>query len=253
MYYQTQNSVGQRYFECIRYVDFFFVAHMHRHPELILVESGEVVVTTDGGDETVRAGECALILPNRIHSYRTPTASVSYAVIFSEDHVPHFVKEVRSRRANSARFLPDEAAWRFALATLTREEHPGEYAIKAALYALLGAYLDQTRFSTFPGSDTRLLDRIVTYVSENHTENLTLTSMAKDLGYEEHYLSRYFHSHIPMHFSRFVNWYRVNSASELLSNTTLPVTEIALRCGFQSIRSFNRVFKELTGKTPSGR
>jgi transcriptional regulator GlxA family with amidase domain len=54
-----------------------------------------------------------------------------------------------------------------------------------------------------------------------------------------------------MHFSRYVNLFRVDAATELLQHTDLPITEIALQSGFQSIRNFNRVFLEITGKTPS--
>ena len=53
MIYQTQNSVGQNYFECIHYTDFFFVAHMHRHPELIYVEDGEITIQGDFRDRIV--------------------------------------------------------------------------------------------------------------------------------------------------------------------------------------------------------
>ena len=54
-----------------------------------------------------------------------------------------------------------------------------------------------------------------------------------------------------MHFSRFVGWYRVDRARTLLQSTDLPITEVALRSGFQSTRSFNRVYRELTGLTPT--
>ena len=62
---------------------------------------------------------------------------------------------------------------------------------------------------------------------------------------------RYFHSRISMHFSQYVNWYRVDTATELLRNTKLSITEIATRSGFQSIRSFNRIYRAFTGVSPS--
>ena len=204
MIYQTQNSVGQNYFECIHYTDFFFVAHMHRHPELIYVEDGEITIQTD-------------------------------------------------KQAESARFL-----CRSTIADFVRQELlvtdriPELYLMKSTLYALLGEYLKQTAFSPVSGKDMQLLDQIVRYIDENYMENISLKSMAQALGYEQHYLSRYFHSYIPMHFSQFVNWYRVDAATQLLRNTDLSITEVAERSGFQSIRTFNRVYLELTGTTPSG-
>lgn len=252
MLYQTHNSVGQNYFECVRYSNFFFVAHMHRHPELIYVEDGEILIQTDGRTETVRAGEHAMILPNRIHAYSTPVLSTVYVCIFSEAYVPHFARETRGKQANSTRFLCRSSICDFARQELfVTNRVPDLYLMKSTLYALLGEYLEQTVFSPTSGKDMQLLDQIVRYIDENYIENITLKSMALALGYEQHYLSRYFHSYIPMHFSQFVNWYRVDAATSLLRNTTLSMTEVAAHSGFQSIRTFNRVYLELTGSTPS--
>lgn len=252
MIYQTHNSVGQDYFECLLYTDFFFVAHMHRHPELIYVDEGEIQIQTDGRTEVIRAGEYAMILPNRIHAYSTPESSRVYVCIFSDAFVPHFAKAVRGKLANSARFLCRASVTAFLKQELFLTDRvPDFYTMKAALYGALGEYLAQTEMTDARSGDNQLLDKIVRYIDCHYTENITLKTMAEELGYEQHYLSRYFHSFIPMHFSQHVNWYRVDAATELLRNTDLPVTEIAERSGFQSIRTFNRVYMELTGTTPS--
>ena len=52
MIYQQRNSMGQRYFECIRYENFRFPPHMHRHPELVYVESGELELEINGQIKT---------------------------------------------------------------------------------------------------------------------------------------------------------------------------------------------------------
>lgn len=44
---------------------------------------------------------------------------------------------------------------------------------------------------------------------------------------------------------------RVEHAANELKNTSSKVTDIAIDCGFNNIRTFNRVFKEITGCTPS--
>lgn len=211
-------------------------------------------VEADGGEELIGAGEFALILPNRIHAYTTPESSVVHVCIFSEDFVPQFSREIRGKRPASTRFTCRESIVAFVRKELfVSVGTPELYTLKGALYALLGEYLQQTELYTVGGKSERLLDQIVHYIGENFRENITLRTMAEALGYEQHYLSRYFHSFIPMHFSRYVNWYRVDAATELLRNTDLPVTEIAARSGFQSLRSFNRVYLELTGTTPTGR
>jgi transcriptional regulator GlxA family with amidase domain len=44
---------------------------------------------------------------------------------------------------------------------------------------------------------------------------------------------------------------RINRAQEYLTVSDLPVTEVAYLCGFASLKTFNRVFKALTGVCPS--
>ncbi len=54
-----------------------------------------------------------------------------------------------------------------------------------------------------------------------------------------------------MPFSRYLNTVRVSAASEMIAEGKISMTNIAIKCGFGTIRSFNRVFKELTGYSPS--
>lgn len=252
MLYQTKNSLGQNYFECIHYPDFFYATHMHRHPELIYVENGEVEIQTDGRKEIIRAGEFAMILPNRVHAYSTPQHSSVYVLVFSEDYVPLFTKTVQGKRAEQARFLcrPSVAAF-VSQELLLTDRMPDVFVIKSALYAVIWEYTEQVTFTDVVGKNNGLLDRIIAYVHENYEDDISLQTMAEALGYERHYLSRYFHNFISMHFSQYVNWFRVDMATELLRYTDMSITEIALKSGFQSIRSFNRVYLQLTGTTPT--
>ena len=55
-----------------------------------------------------------------------------------------------------------------------------------------------------------------------------------------------------MTFSRYLNTVRLEHAISMLQDPTqkLSVTEVASRCGFDTIRHFNRVFRDITGMTP---
>lgn len=252
MLYQHQNSVGKNFFECIRYDNFYYVPHMHRHPELIYVHEGEVLVITNEIQEVIKAGEYALILPNQIHEYRTPEHSLVDVCIFSQDYAPLFFKEIRGKKADRTRFMCRPLISDYLIGELFVTDHiPDFYLMKSMIYGVLHEYRGQVVFSQKESKNELLIEQIVRYVHSNYTEDISLKSMGEALGYEPHYLSRYFHSRIPMHFSKYVNWYRVDMATELLRNTDLPVTEVATRSGFQSLRSFNRVYREFTGITPS--
>lgn len=252
MVYQTANSVGQGFFECIRYRDFNWVPHMHRHPELILVREGEVVARVEGRREVIPAGACALVLSNRVHSYESPRGSLADVCIISEDFAPSFFKSIKGKRPETTLFICRPSVLEYAKTELfCPDRTPDPLLLKSAFYGVLADYRAQTTFREVPAENPSVFDRIVQYVAEHYADNITLSRMAEDLGYEQHYLSRCFHGRVPMHFSTYVNQFRVDVATDLLRNTDLPITRIALQSGFQSIRSFNRVYRELTGKSPS--
>lgn len=254
MWYQKENSITLDRFECIRYADIHFNLHMHRHPELVYIRQGTVLVECGGKTETICAGECALIPSNGIHGYRSCGPSVSDVCIFSEAYVPTFSRQIRRKKAEQTKFVCSAVTRTFAEEKLfLPNQTPDLYTLKATLYAVLGEYLQQVPLHECSEKSELLMQRIIDYVERNYTENITLKSMAEELGYEEHYLSRCFHNLVPMHFSRYVNYYRVDAAAGLLRSTELSITEIALQSGFQSIRSFNRVYRDLTGHAPSDR
>jgi len=252
MLYQTKNSVGTFYYEYIRYVDFQFEAHMHRHLELIHVQQGTLLLSLNERTYEVSAGMYAWIPSNCIHAYVTQSESVVDVCIFSEDYVPLFARETRETKPETFLFSCRSSIDCFVREELFVEERiPDIYTLKSALYAITGELMRQIRFTPATGKSEILLDKIIQYVSEHYRESITLSRMADALGYEVHYLSRCFHSSIPMHFSRYVNLYRVDAALELLKHGDLTIEQIAAESGFQSVRSFNRVFLEITGKTPS--
>jgi len=79
----------------------------------------------------------------------------------------------------------------------------------------------------------------------------TLEGLADYGGFSRSTLSRMFSRHTGATFIQYLNARRVDMAAEMLSQSDLPVTQVALRVGFGSIATFNRVFRTQKGCTPS--
>ena len=75
--------------------------------------------------------------------------------------------------------------------------------------------------------------------------------MADHFRVTEQNLSRVINRHFGESFSALINRLRVEESQHLLRATESPVTSIAFDCGFASITSFNRVFREATGVSPT--
>jgi AraC-like DNA-binding protein len=251
MIYQIHKPGIDHYFECITYENFRFLPHLHRHHELVQVLDGSLLVTVNGREQIVSAGDYAFVPSHAIHAYQSPSHSLCKVCVFSEDLIPAFSSEMRKKRVEDFTFrcrpcvaaLADEAIF-------TDESGVNLLLRKGALYALAGEMQSQLTFSDAASTDLALTERIIRYATEHFADNITLGTMALALGYDEHYLSRIFHRIIPMHFSAYINLLRVDAARELLERSNLTLAEIAMESGFGSIRSFNRVFLKVTGKRP---
>ena len=81
---------------------------------------------------------------------------------------------------------------------------------------------------------------------------LTLGSLAEEVGVSPHYLSETLNQHSGKNFNQFINEYRVAEVCQKLEHESeRKLIDLALDAGFSSKSSFNAIFKKLTGKTPS--
>ncbi len=83
-------------------------------------------------------------------------------------------------------------------------------------------------------------------------EDLTISGLAHELGVEPHQLSRFLNLRLKTTFTDMINAFRVREAKGLLAESPeTTILDIAFSSGFNSKASFNRVFKKVTGMTPS--
>ena len=101
-------------------------------------------------------------------------------------------------------------------------------------------------------NDVRRRMRAVTdYIKNNLTaDDLSQGVMAEMAGISRDYFSRIFKNVTGMNYSKWLNMIRLEKATELLAGEGRTLTEIAMLSGFQSIPSFNRVFREEKGMAP---
>lgn len=88
------------------------------------------------------------------------------------------------------------------------------------------------------------------YDIDENAETYSFSRAVEYMNMSEAYFSRFFKRISGMTFSMYLNHIRVNRAIDLIKNTDLSMTEIAMNCGFETIRNFNRVFRQITGYAP---
>jgi AraC family transcriptional regulator, regulatory protein of adaptative response / methylated-DNA-[protein]-cysteine methyltransferase len=93
--------------------------------------------------------------------------------------------------------------------------------------------------------------RALRLIMEGALDNSRLGSLASRLGVGVRHLDRLFAKHLGASPLQIARTNRVQRAKRLLDSTNLPISEIAMRAGFSSIRRFNTVFLEVYQRSPT--
>ena len=93
--------------------------------------------------------------------------------------------------------------------------------------------------------------RVKTLIKTQLDRDISLRSIAGEVGINHQYLSALFKSITGENFSHYVTRKRIEKAKQLLSSTTLKVYEVAGLTGYRSEKHFSSSFKAMTGLTPS--
>ncbi len=92
---------------------------------------------------------------------------------------------------------------------------------------------------------------ILEYIDGNFTDFVSLNSLSRGFYMNPSALARAFKKHTGQTVSEYVNIRRVELAKQLLDDDSSSVNDIAMSVGFNNLTYFTRVFKRLTGNSPS--
>jgi len=250
VFHQPSNSVGNHNYNVFFYDNVDYDLHFHKNYEVIHIISGKVACSVNGKSAVMSAGDFAFCFCNEIHSIKSVGDSRVWVGVFSEDFIHEFRKHQKGKTGDSFLFRCSETLLAYLNENFIKAEISDVFMIKACLYALCGEYLSQNKLTEPAEKKATLMSDVIEYIEENYKKNITLAGMAESLGYEYCYFSRIFNKLFSMNFTDYINIYRFNAACAMLTESDRSVTDIAYESGFQSIRSFNSIFKRLSGVTP---
>ncbi len=100
------------------------------------------------------------------------------------------------------------------------------------------------------GPDSRV-NKIISFLEENHIRPVGREEVASMEGLSSDYLGKLFKVVTGMTINDYINGIRIRKSKEMLKQPELCIREIARAVGFNSVRSYFRVFQRLTGMTPA--
>lgn len=250
-----------------------YQAHWHSYGEIILVGPGKTnVFMVNQNTYQLVEGDFLLVWPMEMHAIIDADRKESLVIQFSNafmnslfdlQRIMHFYKSLHvlcinshSQLVSRLRSITERMREIFFSAghdrelrccillmefMLTLDEHRGEFAPEVRK-GDSGSYSDTVM---------RRMIMVTDYIKNNLTaDDLSQGTMAEMAGISKEYFSRIFRNVTGTNYSKWLNMIRLEKATELLADKQLTLTETAMLSGFQSISSFNRVFREEKGMSP---
>ena len=95
------------------------------------------------------------------------------------------------------------------------------------------------------------IEKVKRFAERNFHKKISLKHAAKSVYLCPKYLSRLFKQTTGMGFGQFRVSIAIKKSKELLENTDFTIEQIAFQVGYQNSESFIRIFKKITGLTPT--
>lgn len=277
MYLELKENVPHGTKEC-PYVQYFIhniphafqiPVHWHDEFEIIYIKQGHLKISIDEQLYYAVPGSVYFVNPKELHLMESEESNVAYYTLlfplefisFQSDDLLEttFLHLLRNGTLQFSHEIHDQSKSRQTAAILEQiiSLHPcmditSQLQIRCMLLQLLVVLLDKKDFfhKIDQGAPTTFQRELLIFINEHYTEPLSLAVLADHFHLSEKYISRYFKEHFHISLIQYLNHQRLVQSKKLLETTELPVTEIALCCGFNNISYFIRTFKKAYGLSP---
>ena len=241
--------------------------HDHSAIEILLTLEGMVTYTIEDKVYQVRKGEILIIPQDTAHSLTMEEGSSRYLYLFEPDAIMtmrdiksmaiYFNKPFHLRDGSDAHVRIRELRLRAKDLYEKRELmwNTACYSCILRVYATLGQrYLSGIRPRTadnMRNMDSEVINAVMTYINNHYREELSLENVAGFAGFSRYYFSRSFKKQTGYSFKDYLCQKRLQVAMDLLIRTNRSMRDVAIESGFGSVATFNRVFREKKGCTPT--
>ena len=237
-----------------KYRNLHNISHWHMEHELIACREGSAQVMLDDTMFNITQQQCIFCHSGCVHYISASPDSLLLVCLFNEK----MYDPITSPFALENPVFEDRYGILPKLSEIRHELQNQPIFFECRTEAMIGEILvDVFRGEPLRKAQWQFSDVITRYKQLlNHIdleyEHITYQNAVQFMNMSDAYFSRYFKRQAGMTFSQYLNVVRIEKSVQLLDSApTMKITDVMLRCGFNTIRSFNRVFREVTGFTPT--
>ena len=237
--------------------------HWHDELEIIYVKGGFLTVSISGESYIGKPGDAFVVSPGNLHLMGSDTSTVDYYTFLFplknlSFHADDLFEEKLLEPLNSGHLMINPRINDTAkelceqlIEVYESKKQESESQLTAQIKTkiiLLQFILEMWKKGFIIENDTNgrntVEKEMVSYIQQNYTGKISLKEFGEQFHLSEKYISRYFKEHFHITLSQYVTYLRLEHAKQLLQDTDIPVTEVAMQSGYQNVSYFIRSFKK---------
>ncbi len=230
--------------------------NFHRSVEFVVLTEGKMSYNVNGEKGVLHKGEILFVDSMYPHVYKTDADADGYVLVVNDYfflYYHHCYQDktfpmVMADRAKNKAILEYVRRWH---GNQGKTEYDTFNGVNQFLAHLCAVYTPKDRKNE---KTKELVYNILNYVEEHYNENISLADIATELGYVKQYCSKMFNKATGEGFRKYLNRVRVMKFTNLMQKSGNKrqdtVLKMATDCGFDSMSTFYRAYKEVYGVPP---
>ena len=243
--------------------------HWHDEFEIIYVRSGFLTVSIAGESYIGKTGEAFVVSPGNLHLMGSQSGTVDYYTFLfplkyisfrTDDMLDEKLLEplnsghlmICPRVKDTAKELCEQL---IEIYEAKKDESESKITTQVRTKIILLQFiLEMWKKGFVIENDTSgrntVEKEMVSYIQQNFTGKISLREFGEQFHLSEKYISRYFKEHFHITLSQYVTYLRLEHAKQLLQDTDIPVTDVAMQSGYQNVSYFIRSFQKAYAVSP---
>ena len=243
--------------------------HWHDEFEIIYVRSGFLAVSISGESYIGKTGDAFVVSPGNLHLMGSQTGTVDYYTFLfplkyisfrTDDMLDEKLLEplnsghlmICPRVKDTAKELCEQL---IEIYEAKKDESESKITTQVRTKIILLQFiLEMWKKGFVIENDTSgrntVEKEMVSYIQQNFTGKISLREFGEQFHLSEKYISRYFKEHFHITLSQYVTYLRLEHAKQLLQDTDIPVTDVAMQSGYQNVSYFIRSFQRAYAVSP---
>ncbi len=253
--------------------DFSFAGESHDFWEMVYVDAGQVEISADNRVFQLKQGEIAFHKPKEFHTIKTDGKNAANVFVISfvcsSDAIRFFkgmvtVVPARLKKYIASIIAESEETFHLMNVDSTRlfmRENPpigGQQLIRIHLEEFLILLMRSEQqvsgsriFPTKESMENHLVTQMLQKIEDNIYHPLTTAEICSSMHYSRSYLSKIFKESSGYTLSEYSTLLKIREAKKLIREGRKNFTQISDMLAFDNPHYFSRVFKRITGMTPT--